>query len=125
MPEMVTFSTVDPLNAALVPSMLKARAGAVAAAVGCRVRLPDPGPVIVTLSVIGSCEARLIVRGVAKNVGSNVIVSGVFAALVSRIAWRSEPAPESLALVTTRLSEINTRNEPTGWAGTATGVPAA
>ena len=85
---------------------------------GRTVKRPEPGPVIVTLSVIDSCEARLIVRAVAKKVGSKPIVSTVFAALVSRIAWRSEPAPASLALVTTRLNEINVRNEPTGVCGT-------
>lgn len=61
-----------------------------------------PGPVTVTLSsIVNWPEVSTIVCGKANAVGSKVIEPGPAAALASRIACRSEPAPASLGLKTT------------------------
>src|SRR6185503_17790621 len=71
----------------------------------CTVNTFAPGPVIVRfLSSSSSPDVRLIVYGPppgAKTVGSKLIVSVEQA---SAIAWRSEPAPLSAMVVTTRFA---------------------
>src|SRR5262245_42375435 len=55
--------------------------------------------------IVGSGEARWIVNGpapgIAKTIWSGIEGAVLGEAFVSRIAWRREPGPESLALDTT------------------------
>ena len=65
----------------------------------------EPGPMIVRcLSLIASgvlAVPIVIVRGTLNKSGSNTTVSPLAAEV---IAWRNEPAPVSLALVTVRMA---------------------
>src|SRR5687768_2311217 len=78
-----------------------------------------PGPAIVTDVVSpGSTDCTWIVRGVAKKVGSKVMMEGV--ELWLAMAARREPVPESFAFVTIKTRGTNMRNEPTGPEATTT-----
>src|SRR5262249_48388941 len=66
----------------------------------------------------GSSDCNWIVRGVAKKVGSKVMMVRI-ELLWLDIAARNEPVPESFALVTTRV-RVGGKEEPPGAKGTAT-----
>ena len=86
------------------------------------VRLAAPGPSIVSASVtVGRLLPSVIVPVTAK-----VIVSAPGTALASRIAWRSDPGPESLVVVTLKLVAWTGAAETSAIAtATATATPRA
>ena len=97
-PEMATSMTPGPFTS-------KTRNRVAAAGSRRTVSWLTPVPAIVSGPVIGNSPVvSEIVRATLKNAGSKPIKSGPVLKLASRIAWRSDPAPPSLALLTVNVA---------------------